>query len=118
MPHIFKERGFKLLSEFVKNKIIIVTKPNNSRAVVILNKHKYLEGLTSLPCETFKFQVLTNLIRKYCTQAEENLKRIPSKPQYMKCFDEDTHIFSWSALEAQNCFPTKLQLCPHLSAYN
>ena len=126
---IFTECDVKLLSKFSKNKNIIVTKPDKGRGVVILNKDKYLESMSTILSDSSKFRIISDPIRKYCTKIEDKINRFLSQLKHLNCIDEETYRHLYVAGSApgimyglpkihKSDFSAKFQFRPILAAYN
>lgn len=61
---IFSKEDVSLLKEWANDKSVIVTKPDKGRGVVILDKCKYVEKMSTVLSDTSKFRLVSDTLDK------------------------------------------------------
>jgi len=126
---IFTKNDIAIVKSFASNKDIVVCKPDKGRGVVVVNRDKYIESLTSIISDSSKFQIINESIEKYTRKIEDKVNNFLRKIKSVITTPEHTIKQLHASGSAPGIlyglpkihktdFATRFQFRPIFAAYN
>jgi len=126
---IFTAPDLKLLRNLASNKEVIVCKPDKGRAVVLVDRSRYLLSMNSLISDRTKFVEVSDSVSKYCTRMEDKLMNFLRKLKTLNLLSNETYnqlfvsgsgpgiLYGLPKIHKSD-FSSRFQFRPIFAAYN